>query len=203
SPCVWGDRIFVTGFDSASKKPEVIAVNRRNGQIAWRRTIAATGIEHVHATSSPATSTPVTDGKRIYVYSGSFGMLAYEWDGKPVWEYPMGVAQSPFGSGSSPVLAGDLVIITRDYPPNPFLFAIRKGDGTLAWKTELVRPAQPGSGTAHSTPVIWNNQIVLNRSGEVSAHSIEDGKRVWWFGTASPGTSTLSAGDGVLYVNAP
>ena len=203
SPCVWGDRIFITGFDSALRKLEVIAVNRRNGQIAWRRTISPTGLEEVHPTSSPATSTPVTDGKRVYVYSGSFGMVAYEWDGKVAWEYPMGVSKSPYGSGSSPVLAGDLLLITRDYPPSPLLFAIRKQNGTLAWKTEIALPDLPGPKTAHSTPVIWNNQIVLNRPGEVSAHSIEDGKRLWSFPTASQGTSTLSAGEHVLYVNAP
>src|SRR6476659_6383103 len=44
SPCVWGDRIFITGFDSALKKLEVIAVNRSNGQIAWRQAIPATGL---------------------------------------------------------------------------------------------------------------------------------------------------------------
>src|SRR4051812_5746402 len=38
SPCIWGDRIFVTGFDSAARKPEVIALNRKDGKVAWRRT---------------------------------------------------------------------------------------------------------------------------------------------------------------------
>jgi len=76
SPSIWGDRIFVTGFDSAAKKLEVISVDRKTGRIAWRQTIPAQKIEDVHSISSPATSTPVTDGERIYVYSGSYGMLA-------------------------------------------------------------------------------------------------------------------------------
>src|SRR5258708_438984 len=93
SPCVWGDRIFVTGFNSSAKKPEVIAVNRKDGKIAWRQTIPAKEIEKVHAISSPATSTPVTDGERIYVYNGSYGILAYDFNGKPAWEYPMEVSK--------------------------------------------------------------------------------------------------------------
>src|SRR6266849_9823408 len=202
SPCIWGDRIFVTGFNSGANKPEVIAVNRKDGKIAWRQTIPEKEVEKVHEVSSPATSTPVTDGENVYVYNGSYGILAYDWNGKVAWEYPMEVSKSPYGSGTSPVLAGDLVLITRDYPPDPLLLAIRKKDGKLAWKADLVKSTQRGPRTAHSTPVVWNDQIVLNRPGEVSAYAPKDGKRLWWFPTASFGTSTLSPGDGVLYVNA-
>jgi len=202
SPCIWGDRIFVTAFNADAKNLEVIAVNRKDGKIAWRQTIQSKELEQVHEISSPATSTPVTDGEYIYVYSGSYGMVAYDWKGKVAWEYPMGVSKSPYGSGSSPVLAGDLVVITRDYPPDPLMIAIQKKDGKLAWKSDLVKSTQGGPKTAHSTPVIWKDQIVLNRPGELSAYAIKDGKRLWWFPTASFGTSTISSGGDVLYVNA-
>ena len=82
SPCIWGDRIFVTGFNSGANKPEVIAIDRKDGKIAWRQTIPAKEVEKVHAVSSPATSTPVTVGERVYVYSGSYGVLPYDWNGK-------------------------------------------------------------------------------------------------------------------------
>src|SRR3954470_2100893 len=61
SPCVWGDRIFVTGFDPGNRKIEVISVNRKDGKVVWRQTVPAKDIEKVHEVSSPATSTPVTD----------------------------------------------------------------------------------------------------------------------------------------------
>jgi outer membrane protein assembly factor BamB len=202
SPCIWGDRIFVTAFDSGTKKPEVIAVNRKDGKIVWRQIIQAKELEQVHEVSSPATSTPVTDGENVYVYSGSYGILAYDWNGKVVWEHPMEISKSPYGSGTSPVLARDLVVITRDYPPDPFMLAVQKKDGKLAWKSDLVKSTQGGPRTAHSTPVIWKDQIVINRPGELSAYDMKEGKRIWWFPTASFGTSTPSAGDGVLYVNA-
>jgi outer membrane protein assembly factor BamB len=65
-----------------------------------------------------------------------------------------------------------------------------------------VKSTQVGPKTAHSTPVIWKDQIALNRPGELSAYAIKDGKRLWWFPTASFGTSTISSGGDVLYVNA-
>jgi outer membrane protein assembly factor BamB len=202
SPCVWGDRIFVTGFDPAGKKIEVISVNRTDGKIVWRQTVPATEIEKFHAVSSAATSTPITDGTKVYVYIGSYGLLAYEWDGKPAWQYPMGVAKSPYGSGTSPVLAGDLVLVTRDYQPDPFLVAVRRTDGKLAWKADLAKSTEMGPQASHASPLLWHDQIVLHRPGGVSAHALKDGARLWWLATVSSGTSTPSAGDGVLFVNA-
>ena len=201
SPCIWGDRVFVTGFDASSKKLEVIAVSRKDGQIAWRQTIPAKEVEKVHAVSSPATSTPVTDGERVYVYSGSYGVLAYDLTGKLAWQYPMPVATSPYGSGISPALAGDLVVITRDYPPEPYVLSLNKKDGTVAWKVGLPPSNQRGPRTSHSTPFVWKNQIVLHRPGEIAAYAPSDGKRLWWFPTGSGGTSSLSGGEAVIYVN--
>ncbi len=202
SPCIWGDRIFVTGFDKDAKKLEVIAVNRKDGRIAWRQTAPTTEFEKTHELSSPATSTPVTDGQRVYVYFGSYGLLAYEMDGKPAWEYPMGVGKSPFGSGGSPVLADDLVIVTRDYPPKPMIVAVSKKDGKEAWRTEMPVRDSPGPRTSHSTPVVWKDRIVMNRNGEVAAYSVTGGRRLWWVETATSGTSTPSELNGTLYVTA-
>jgi outer membrane protein assembly factor BamB len=202
SPCVWGDRVFVTAFDEEAEKLEVIAVDRRSGELAWRRTVPTEGVEEVHAMSSPATSTPATDGRRVYVYFGSFGLLAYEWDGTLAWEYPMGVSKSVFGSGTSPVLIGDLVLMTRDYPPEPYMIAVNRTDGTLVWRTALTPRTSPGPNTAHSTPVLWKDQIVLHRSGEVSAYNPADGTLAWRIDTLSPGTSTPSPSGEALYVTA-
>src|SRR6476646_9825015 len=103
SPCVWGDRIFVTAFEPVSRKLELISVNRKDGKIVWRQTAPAKEIEKVHEVSSPATTTPVTDGDKVYVYIGSYGILAYEWNGTLAWEHPMGVSKSQYVRGASPV----------------------------------------------------------------------------------------------------
>src|SRR5581483_6631653 len=81
SPCIWGDRIFLTGFDPEAKKLETLALDRRTGEILWRRAAPAKTIERVHEISNPATSTPAADGERVYVYFGSFGLLCYDFAG--------------------------------------------------------------------------------------------------------------------------
>jgi outer membrane protein assembly factor BamB len=202
SPCVWGDRVFVTAFDQSRQMLEVVAVDRSSGDIAWRRPVPSEAIEEVHEVSSPASSTPVTDGKRVYVYLGSYGLLAYEWDGALAWDHPMGVSKAPFGSGTSPLLAGDLLVVTRDYPPEPYMLAVNRTDGTVAWKTDLLERAGHGPKTSHATPVLWRGQIVVHRSGEISAYNLESGRRSWWVETASSGSSTPSPGGKALYVTA-
>ena len=85
SPVVWKGRIFLTEFDSTARQLATLCIDQRTGKILWRRTIAPETIEKVHEISSPAGSTPVTDGERLYVYFGSYGLIAYDRDGNTLW----------------------------------------------------------------------------------------------------------------------
>ena len=85
SPSIWNDHIFLTAFEKGARKLEVLALDRRDGKIRWRHTVPAREIEKIHAVSSPATATPVTDGERVYVYFGSAGVFCFDFDGKPLW----------------------------------------------------------------------------------------------------------------------
>src|SRR6266498_1161117 len=48
SPVVWRNRIFLTAFDTESKKLELICVAAKTGEILWRRVAPATQIEQTH-----------------------------------------------------------------------------------------------------------------------------------------------------------
>src|SRR6266849_3713494 len=111
SPCIWDDRIFTTGFDSQAKKLETICLDRTSGKVLWRRAAPAQKIEHVHELNTPASSTPASDGEHVYVYIGSYGLLCYGRDGDLKWQRPLDPIVTPFGSGTSPVVAGNLVLL--------------------------------------------------------------------------------------------
>src|SRR5262249_42487470 len=111
SPCVWGDRIFLTGFDKKTKKLETLCLDREKGRILWRRTVPAKELEKVHTSNSPAASTPATDGKRVYVYFGSYGLLCYDLKGKELWKKPLPTPKTRFGSGTSPVVVDGVVLL--------------------------------------------------------------------------------------------
>jgi outer membrane protein assembly factor BamB len=176
SPSGWGDRLYFTSFEPATQKLEVIAVDTKKRKIEWRATVQASAVEKVHEVSTPATGTPVTDGKRVYAYFGSYGLIAYDLQGKEQWKCPLPLPKMSFGSGTSPTLVGDKVILSRDESEAPFLLAVRASDGTEAWRQKY---SQGSSFGAYSTPVLWNNSILVHRPGELVGFDPENGKQVW------------------------
>src|SRR5215471_18324966 len=113
SPIIWEGRIFLTEFDRASRQLATLCIDRRTGKILWRRTVAATEIEKVHEISNPAAPTPATDGERVYVYFGSYGLVCYDLEGNLRWEKRLPLAENPYGAAASPIVAGDLLVINH------------------------------------------------------------------------------------------
>src|SRR5688572_20868201 len=68
SPCIWGNKIFLTGYDG--KKLETMALDRNTGTVLWRETAPAEKIEPAHKIANPAASTMTTDGELAYAYFG-------------------------------------------------------------------------------------------------------------------------------------
>ena len=73
SPCIWGDRIFLTSH--VGKKLATICIDRTTGKVVWRREVEAESVERMHRINNSASSTPATDGERVYAYFGSFGLV--------------------------------------------------------------------------------------------------------------------------------
>ncbi len=199
SPVVWKDRIFLTGFEPEGSRLQVLCLDRKDGAVLWRRETTVTEVEKVHSISNPATATVAVDGERVYAYFGSAGLFAYSVDGKPLWSVPMPVAKVRFGSGTSPVVAGDRVILSRDGEPESFLLAVDRRTGRTKWKQPLVTdPSSPVGG--HATPVVWNDQVVLHRPSEIAAFDLDDGARRWSLDASTTGTAMPVASPAALYV---
>jgi outer membrane protein assembly factor BamB len=179
SPVIWGDRIFLTAYRKAEKgELLVLCLDKKTGRILWERKAPATGIEKVHATNSPASPTPVTDGKYVYVWFGSYGLLCFDFAGNKIWEQPIGPHPIEWGSGSSPILYKDMVLLNCETDAEDFLLAVDKNTGKTIWRT-----AQPNTERAWPTPVVWNvagrDQVVISGSGGVKAYDPQDGKEIW------------------------
>ncbi len=200
SPVIWGEHLFLSGYDPAAKTLLALAYHAKTGKQLWQRVIPAEGVEKTHQVSNPATSTPATDGERVYFYFGSAGLFAFKPDGTPVWNFPFPVAETSFGSGTSPVVAGELVVLNRDEKAKAILIAVNRRSGKEVWRfVNKVNPAGPG-GQSYATPVVWNGNLVLHRRDEVVAHSLADGKRVWWMTAPSSGAATPLVSAEALYV---
>lgn len=199
SPCLWGDRIFVTGFENG--KLETLCLDRRDGKVLWRVAAPAEKIEPVHRIGSPASTTPATDGERVFVYFGSFGLLAYDLAGRELWRKPLPIPMIEFGSGSSPILAGDLIVLLCDQDLDSFLLTVDRRNGQTIWKT-----ARPEFRRSFSTPYLWRHdgveEIVVTGTVWLKAYDLKDGHERWKMrGLARVANASPTSGDGLLFAS--
>lgn len=199
SPCIWGDRIFLTTYDRNAKKLETVCLNRADGRVLWRVDARVPGIESVHASSSPASGTIATDGERIYVYFGSCGLLCYDFNGKLVWAVEMPLPGLVNGAGASPIVVDDLVLLSRDELDAPYLLAVNRVTGAEIWRHTYFRALGKFSSTS-ATPVIWNDQVILHRNGGICAIALSDGKLIWQVNTSTNGVTTPVISGETLFV---
>jgi outer membrane protein assembly factor BamB len=179
SPSIGTDRVFVTSVED--EKLYTIAVDRGSGRILWRREAPRPRRQVIERPANgPASATPATDGKNVYVFFQDFGLLAYGPDGNELWRMPLGPFNNPFGHGSSPILADNTLLMAVDQDTNSFLLAIDKQSGKVRWRTERAH-AQRG----YSTPVLYQapgglRQVIVAGSYRLSGYDVATGKEQWW-----------------------
>ncbi|MBZ5601650.1 MAG: PQQ-binding-like beta-propeller repeat protein [Acidobacteriia bacterium] len=198
SPAVWGDRIFLNSFDTATKKLELICLSTRDGKILWRRTAPAPEIEETHNVSNPATATPAVDADRVYAYFSSYGVMTFDHAGEPQWMLPLTMPKTHHGSGASPILAGDLLILNHDAMQGGYLLAVDRRSGKQIWKQTY--PLERGRVESYSTPLVWHDQLILHRAGVVESYTVATGERRWSLPENTSGASSPAASDDLLFV---
>jgi outer membrane protein assembly factor BamB len=198
------------GFGMMSSRPpdsvykwEVYCLNAADGKVLWKQT-AAQGKPKVgiNPANTYATETPVTDGKRVYAYFGTAGVVVcYDLAGKPLWKKELGTYQVMFGHGtaSSPVLEGSRLFIQCDNEEKSFLVALDAATGKELWRVDR------SERTSWSTPIVWKNrlrtEIVCLGSPRVRSYDPATGKQLWELGGlgGQPKASPV-AGPDMLYV---
>jgi len=187
SPVVWNDQVFVVSAvptrDGVRGK---LAFNthcfdRQSGKLKWQRTaIEAIPKQDTHSTNGYASASPCTDGTHVYSHFGSQGLYCYTMDGEPVWQrsdFGQMNTRNSFGEGSSPTLAGDLIIVPWDHEGPSFLYALNKTTGETVWKTARDEP------TCWATPLVISigdrEQVVMNGQNYARSYDLETGQELW------------------------
>jgi outer membrane protein assembly factor BamB len=212
SPVTAGDRIFLTSYtgyaqDAADPgkqedlRRHVLCLSRQDGQVLWSREFEPVLPEHAYKGEGSyhgySSSTPVTDGERLYVFFGKSGVFCFDLDGKQLWHVLVGKNTSGWGSATSPVLYKDTVLINASVESGALLALDRK-TGAEVWRA-------PGIGSAWNTPL-----LVKLPSGEVElVVSVQDrlvgldpdtGKELWRAeGVHRYVCPSVVAHDGVVY----
>lgn len=199
SPCIWGDKIFLTGL--ADGKLVTFCLDRTNGHELWRAVAPAEKIEPTHRIGSPASPTPCTDGERVYAYFGSYGVLAYDFSGKEIWKKPLPAPIVEFGTGASPILAGGNVIILSDQDVGGYLLAVNAHTGAEVWRQD-----RADFRRSFSSPFLWQHdgveELIVAGSIWLRSYEVKDGREHWSsHGMARVSNATPTAGDGLLLVS--
>ena len=179
-PIVAGGRVISTAM-VGKQRFAVICFDAKSGSELWRKEFDTGKLPGITSPNEHASSTPATDGKRVYVYFSTIGIMAFDLEsGKHLWTH--GTVQ-PFyllgwGAAASPIVYKDLVIFNQDDDLAPFLLALDKRTGKVRWKTE--RPEMLGG---YAVPVICKaggqEDIVVAGSGKLKGYDPATGKELW------------------------
>jgi outer membrane protein assembly factor BamB len=181
---------------------KLLCLDAKSGDMLWEQT-AQTGRPRVpiHANNTYATETPATDGERIIAYFGMIGIYCYDLTGKQLWSKDLGSypLQMDWGSGSSPVIIGDLVVIQCDNDKSSFLVALNKTSGDEVWRV----PRDERSNWC--TPVVWKNsertELIVGGGSKMRSYDPASGKLIWEMtGSGRCSVSPVVGGD-MLYVD--
>lgn len=158
---------------------EVTCIDLKTGKELWKQ-VAFKGNPKVkaHDGNTYASETPVTDGKRVYVYFGMTGLFCFDMDGKLLWQKDMGSydTQNGWGTGSSPVIYQDILYLQIDNEVNSFLVALDAATGEQKWKVDR------SEKTNYSTPFIWKNKVrteLVTTGKTARSYDLTSGKVLW------------------------
>jgi outer membrane protein assembly factor BamB len=195
SPIVVGDRVFVTcwsgyateggqGGDLSALQRHLICVDRTTGNILWDRSVPAKQPEErfggMFAQNGYASHTPVSDGTHVFAFFGKSGVHAYDLEGRALWQAEVGegLDRRGWGSASSPVLHGDLLIVPAVVEDSA-LIAFDKTTGKQLWKSAADGFASTW-GTPILTPLDDRTDLVFSVPGEVWGFNPDTGKLRWY-----------------------
>lgn len=259
SPIVWDDYVFVTAVLSHDARPVpgqdifeegkspsyrggsenepsgpyqwvLYAIDFKTGKIRWQRELhRGTPIFKRHPKNTHASETPVTDGKRVYVFHANAGLFAVDFAGKIVWSRPvappgglegMAAQASPvtgpgaadgdiaamfnyLGAAASPALHKDRLFVTSDHSPRLWMMAAYStADGKELWRVDIPKPQQ---AYGWASPFVWENErrTEIIAAGDLRVRSFDvDGRPLWELkGLSTNTTPTPFAAGGLLYVS--
>ena len=182
SPVVAGGRIWLTTFVERGASMRLLAFDVESGKEAVNvEVLKARGSDAINPKNSRATPTPVVEGDRVFVHFGAEGTAALTTDGQVAWKarFPY---SSQHGSGSSPIVAGDLLVVSADGPDAAFLVALDKATGKSRWKTWKRQPWDQAYSTPLAIRVGDSEQIVSAGAHTAAAYDPQNGKEIWRVG---------------------
>jgi outer membrane protein assembly factor BamB len=187
TPIVWGDHIFLNVAENG--KLFLWAVDRNKGVALWKQHLSDG--DHRQQKQNMSTPSPVTDGRNVWVMTGTGILKGFDFTGKEFWmrdiQKDYGRFGLNWGYGSSPMLYEDSLYVQvlhgmkTDDPS--YVLRISKATGRTIWRVERPTIAQRESPDSYTTPAIvrYGNalELVITGGDAVTGHDLNTGKELW------------------------
>lgn len=187
TPIIWRDRIFL----NVAEKDELYlwCVDRSKGTTLWKKLLGSGNVKmRKQNMSSPS---PVTDGKSVWVLTGTGILKSFDFTGKELWTRDIQKDYGEFGLNwgyaSSPLLFEDSLYVQvlhgmkTDEPS--YVMRIDKKTGKTLWKVDRPTAAIRESPDSYTTPALLRygktTEIVITGGDVVTGHDPATGKELW------------------------
>jgi outer membrane protein assembly factor BamB len=136
--------------------------------------------------NSLASSTPATDGERVYAYfwdGEAVALYAFDFKGEQQWKYDIGKFSSDHGAGASPMVHHGKVILLNDQGEGASVLAIDGKTGSKAWETKREHYE---NRACYSTPFVLERkgeatEIVVASTTGVTGYDPDTGAKDWQY----------------------
>jgi outer membrane protein assembly factor BamB len=187
TPIVWGDHLFLNVGEGSSLA--LWAVDRTSGTVRWKRPLGNGNRRMMkQQMSSPS---PVTDGRMVWVMTGTGVLKAFDFAGKELWGRDIQADYGRFGLqwgyASSPLLFEDSLyvqVLHGMHTDDPsYLLRIDKASGKTIWRVLRMTRARFESPDAYTTPALLRHgqatEIVITGGDVVTGHDPATGQELW------------------------
>jgi outer membrane protein assembly factor BamB len=200
TPIIWNDIIFLNvATERATGQLELWAVDRTKQAVIWKRPLS--GGNRIGNKQNMSSPSPVTDGKHVWVMTGTGVLKGFDLAGKELWtrdiQQDYGKFGIQFGYASSPLLHGDalyLQVLHGFHTDDPsYLLRIDTMTGKTVWRTERPTDALHESPDSYTTPALLQyggkSEIVITGGDIVTGHDPATGKELWRADVLNPNRS--------------
>lgn len=208
SPIALNGKLYITCYSGYGMADEsgrmedltlhLVCVDGKTGKIIWNKPIKPVLPESKSVRDHGyAAQTPTTDGKHLFVFFGKSGVFKFDLDGNQIWQTSVGAETHGWGSGTSPVLYENLVIVNASVESNS-LVALDKDTGQEVWRAG-------GMDSSWNTPHLvktsdGKHELAVTVKGWIRGFNPLTGEELWRC-EAIPDyiCPSIVSHDGVLY----
>jgi outer membrane protein assembly factor BamB len=181
SPIVWDKRIFLESAAAEGKERLLVCLDSADGKVLWSKAVSGSKA-HTHLKNTLASSTPATDGQRVYTsfWDGQDVYLhAFDFKGKELWKRDLGSFKSQHGSGGSPMVWQDKVFFNFDQDGAAAILAFDAKTGKPLWQ----KRREPFR-TCYSTPFILEQgdsapELIVASTAGITSYKPANGETNW------------------------